>query len=77
MELRKLVDSVSKNVDALKNLDLPVEGLGEAMLINLISSKMDIETRKDWETGQVAGNLPAYGATMSFLLGSAARFSRR
>lgn len=67
VELRKLVDNCTKNVDALKNLDLPVAGLGEAMLINLISSKMDPGTRKDWETNQVAGALPQYGATMNFM----------
>ncbi|XP_058456411.1 uncharacterized protein LOC131433822 [Malaya genurostris] len=67
IDLRKLVDNCSKNVDALKNLELPVEGLGEAMLINLISSKMDTATRKDWEMIQVPGEFPEYGATMNFL----------
>lgn len=47
--LRKIIDTCSKNVDGLKNLELPVDGLGEMMLLNVLSKKMDIETRKAWE----------------------------
>lgn len=65
--LRKLLDTCTKNVDALKNLELPVAGLGEQMLINVLSAKMDKETRKAWETRQKAGQLPSYAATIDFL----------
>lgn len=66
-ELRKLLDTCTKNVNALKNLDLPVVGLGEQMLLNVLSAKMDKDTRKTWETRQKAGQLPAYAATIAFL----------
>lgn len=43
-DLRKLIDVCTRNVDALKNLELPVDGLGESMLINRITKKLDGET---------------------------------
>ena len=36
-DLRRLIDICSKNVDALRNLELPVHGLGKSMLINRIA----------------------------------------
>ncbi|XP_058455828.1 uncharacterized protein LOC131433081 [Malaya genurostris] len=66
-DLRKLVDTCTKNVDALKNLGLPVIGLGESMLINRIASKLDNETRKAWELNQTTDELPNYESTLDFL----------
>lgn len=66
-ELRKLVDTCVKNVEALKNLDLPVRGLGERMVLNLLASKMDNATRKAWEAEQKSGTLLDYAATIEFL----------
>ncbi|XP_055614819.1 uncharacterized protein LOC129761137 [Toxorhynchites rutilus septentrionalis] len=65
--LRKLLDVSTKNVEALKKLELPVEGLGEQMLVNIISSRMDKATRVAWETRQESGVLPSYSKTMAFL----------
>ncbi|XP_062713625.1 uncharacterized protein LOC134290488 [Aedes albopictus] len=67
IDLRKLIDICSKNVDALTNLNLPVVGLGEMVILNVISSKMDFETRKAWELVQKPGQLPQYSNTMDFL----------
>ncbi|XP_062538698.1 uncharacterized protein LOC134206973 [Armigeres subalbatus] len=66
-DLRKLIDVCTKNVDALKNLDLPVDGLGESMLINRIAKKLDDETRKAWELDQAGKDMPDYDSTMDFL----------
>ncbi|XP_058449039.1 uncharacterized protein LOC131429000 [Malaya genurostris] len=66
-DLRKLVDTCSKNIDALKNLELPLERLSEQMLINVISTKLDKDTRKAWEMRQTTGQLPTYDATLDFL----------
>lgn len=41
IELRKLVDACVKNIQALENLELEVDGLGEQNLINQLASKMD------------------------------------
>ncbi|XP_058456563.1 uncharacterized protein LOC131433960 [Malaya genurostris] len=65
--LRKLLDTCAKNVDALKNLGLPVSGLGERMLINRIALKLDSDTRKAWELEQASTALPDYDSTMDFL----------
>lgn len=65
--LRKLLDTCTKNVDALKNLGLPVSGLGERMLVNRIALKLDNETRKAWELDQVSTTLPDYDSTLDFL----------
>ncbi|XP_062704256.1 uncharacterized protein LOC134286630 [Aedes albopictus] len=67
VDLRRLIDTCTKNTDALKNLNLPVDGLGESMLINRISKKLDDETRKAWELDQGANGMPDYDSTMKFL----------
>ncbi|XP_058456427.1 uncharacterized protein LOC131433839 [Malaya genurostris] len=66
-DLRKLIDTCTKNVEALKNLGLPVEGLGECMMINRLVSKLDTETRKAWELNHVDDDLPGYDDTLEFL----------
>ncbi|XP_055603942.1 uncharacterized protein LOC129752177 [Uranotaenia lowii] len=66
-ELRKLVEALSKNVDALKNRNLPVEGLSEMMLINVVGKCMDRETRKLWESSMKSGTLPSYQQLVEFL----------
>lgn len=65
--LRKLLDMCNKNIEALKNLNLDLEGLGEQMVVNMISSRMDKATRIAWETRQKPGVLPSYTETMAFL----------
>lgn len=66
-ELRTLIDTCLKHIEALKALQLPVDGLGEQMLVNLLASRMDYETRRAWESGQKIGVLPTYAATIAFL----------
>lgn len=66
-ELRKLVESCSKHVDALKNHDLPVEGLSEMMLINIINKRLDRETRKQWESSLSRDDQPSYDELIDFL----------
>ncbi|XP_039453551.1 uncharacterized protein LOC120432417 [Culex pipiens pallens] len=66
-EFRKLIDTCVKHIGALKHLQLPVNGLSEQMLVNLLAARMDRETRKAWESEQTAGELPTYEATMEFL----------
>lgn len=67
VELRKLIDICVKHIEALKALQLPVEGLGEQMLVNLLASRMDLDTRRAWEAEQKVGVLPTYAATITFL----------
>ncbi|XP_039440572.1 uncharacterized protein LOC120421426 [Culex pipiens pallens] len=64
---RKLIDTCVKHIEALKNLQLPVDGLGEQMLMNLLAARMDKETRLAWELQRKAGELPTYAATIAYL----------
>nr|XP_029713197.1 uncharacterized protein LOC115257565 [Aedes albopictus] len=66
-EMRKLVETCTKHVDALKNQELPVEGLSEMILINLISKRLDRESRKLWESSLNRGELPSFDDLMEFL----------
>lgn len=64
---RKFVDTCVKQVEALKSLQLPVDGLAEQMIVNLLAARMDRGTRMAWEAEQTAGALPTYAATIEFL----------
>ncbi|XP_038106952.1 uncharacterized protein LOC119766466 [Culex quinquefasciatus] len=66
-ELRKVIDTCTKNVDALRNQELPVAGLGEQMLINLIVGKMEKKLQLSWEALQKKNVLSTYAALMAFL----------
>ncbi|XP_038106284.1 uncharacterized protein LOC119766023 [Culex quinquefasciatus] len=66
-ELRKVIDVCVKNIEALKKLNLPANGLGEQMVVNLLVSRMDKDMRRAWEANQKAGELPTYEATIVFL----------
>nr|XP_029734559.1 uncharacterized protein LOC115269896 [Aedes albopictus] len=66
-DLRRLLDTCVKNVEALKKLGLPVSGLGERMVVNLVASKMDNDTRKAWEAEQKSGVPLDYAGTIEFL----------
>ncbi|XP_065094914.1 uncharacterized protein LOC135715715 [Ochlerotatus camptorhynchus] len=66
-EMRKLVETCTKHVDALKTRELPVEGLSELILINLISKRMDRESRKLWESSLNRGELPSFEVLIDFL----------
>lgn len=66
-ELRKLIDTCIKHVDALKNRELPVEGLAEMILINLIAKRLDKETRKLWESQLSQEELPSYVEMIDYL----------
>ncbi|XP_062713663.1 uncharacterized protein LOC134290521 [Aedes albopictus] len=66
-ELRKLIDTCTKHVDALKNRQLPVEGLAEMILVNVIAKRLDKETRKLWESQLAQDELPAYAEMIDYL----------
>ncbi|XP_062556797.1 uncharacterized protein LOC134221623 [Armigeres subalbatus] len=66
-ELRNLLDICTKHVDALKNRSLPVEGLAEMILLNVIAKRLDKETRKLYESQIPSDELPTYTETIDFL----------
>ncbi|XP_062558044.1 uncharacterized protein LOC134222916 [Armigeres subalbatus] len=66
-ELRKLIDTCTKHVDALKNRELPVEGLAEMILVNVIAKRLDKDTRKLWESQLSQEELPSYIEMIDYL----------
>ncbi|XP_058840546.1 uncharacterized protein LOC131696033 [Topomyia yanbarensis] len=66
-ELRTLIDSCSKHVDALKNRELLVEGLSEMILVNVIAKRLDKDTRKIWESQLSQEELPSYTEMIDYL----------
>ncbi|XP_058817243.1 uncharacterized protein LOC131680544 [Topomyia yanbarensis] len=66
-ELRKLIDTCSKHVDALNNRDLPVDGLAEMILVNLVAKRLDKDTRKLWESQLPKEELPSFSLMLNFL----------
>ncbi|XP_058456726.1 uncharacterized protein LOC131434098 [Malaya genurostris] len=66
-DLRKLIDATTKHVDALLSRELAVEGLAEMILINLISKRLDKDTRKLWESQLPKEELPSYTDLIDFL----------
>jgi hypothetical protein len=55
--LRQLLDGLSTNLSILKNLDIPVQSW-DIILIQLILSKLDYQSRREWETSCKTTNIP-------------------
>lgn len=66
-ELRILVDDCVKRVESLQFHKLRMDTMGEAIIITLLTSKLDPATRKAWELSVPHGTLPAYQDTVAFL----------
>lgn len=47
--LRNIIDTVNRNIRALKTLKLPTDGW-DVLIIHLVSSKLDSVTSREWET---------------------------
>lgn len=66
-ELRKLLEICTKHIDALKNRQLPVEGLSEMILVNIVCKRMDRESRKLWESSLSREELPVFCDLLDFI----------
>ncbi|XP_062540969.1 uncharacterized protein LOC134209013 [Armigeres subalbatus] len=67
-ELTSLVDVVEKQLESLEFHNMKMQdNLSEALVVNLVISKLDIDTRKAWEATVEHGELPKYKKTMNFL----------
>ncbi|XP_053691693.1 uncharacterized protein LOC128740189 [Sabethes cyaneus] len=67
-ELNALLDVVEKRLESLEFHNLKMEdGLSEAILVNLVISKLDSVTRRDWEATVEHGKLPVFKDTINFL----------
>jgi hypothetical protein len=55
--LRQLLDGLSTNLSILQNLDIPVQSW-DIILIQLMLSKLDYHSRREWETSCKTTNIP-------------------
>jgi Protein of unknown function (DUF1759) len=65
-DLQSLVDVVTKNLRVLETLDLPADGLSEMLIINIVSTKLDPETRRGFEMQLKPNVLPKVAELLTF-----------
>ncbi|KAH0815972.1 hypothetical protein GEV33_006819 [Tenebrio molitor] len=63
--LRELLDTLTSNIAALKMLKIQVESW-DALIIPIITEKLDYNTKKDWQTF-LDTKVPTYGQFINFL----------
>lgn len=67
-ELTGLLDTVEKRLESLEFHNLKMtDKLSEALIVTLVITKLDAETRRAWEATVEHGKLPEYRKTMDFL----------
>lgn len=66
-QLKTLIDDVEKCVSSLEFHKLKMEKLSEAIVITLVSSRLDADTRKVWESSVKRGQMPTYKQLISVL----------
>jgi hypothetical protein len=63
--LRELLDTITTNIAALKTLKIPVDSW-DALIIPIISEKLDYVTKKEWQTS-LDTSVPTYNEFVKFL----------
>ncbi|XP_062713798.1 uncharacterized protein LOC109415410 [Aedes albopictus] len=66
-ELKALIDDCEKRVGSLEFHKLKMDGMSEVIVITLLTTKLDPETRKCWESTIEHGKMPTYKDTIAFL----------
>ncbi|XP_055622822.1 uncharacterized protein LOC129766324 [Toxorhynchites rutilus septentrionalis] len=66
-ELRKLIDTCVGHVENLKFLGQEFSGVSELIVIHILTSALDKESKRAWESSMEHGSLPHYNNTISFL----------
>ncbi|XP_052565845.1 uncharacterized protein LOC128093365 [Culex pipiens pallens] len=67
LELRRLLDDCTKRVESLEFHKLKMDKMAEAIVITLLTSKLDPSTRRSWEASCDYGKLPVFKDTVAFL----------
>ncbi|XP_062537604.1 uncharacterized protein LOC134205911 [Armigeres subalbatus] len=65
-QLRELVHTC-KPVDAFEFYEFEMDGLSDVIVVGILASKADLETRKLWESSIDHGDMPQYADTIKFL----------
>lgn len=66
VDLRNLFDSITKHLRSLKTLGEQTDSW-DRLIIYIITSKLDLITRRDWETYRYEGDLPTIKDLNNFL----------
>lgn len=66
-ELRNLIEECSRHVESLRFHEQELLGVSELIVIHILSSALDRETRESWEASIEKKQLPRYQETMNFL----------
>ncbi|XP_062704238.1 uncharacterized protein LOC115254876 [Aedes albopictus] len=66
-QLRDLIEECKRHVDSLRYHGYDVLGLSDIVLVNVLASKLDFETKKLWEANNEHGVIPTYDDTIEFL----------
>lgn len=59
-QLRELMGECKRHVDALKFYEFGMDGLSDIMIVSILASRLDLDTRKQWESNIDRGDIPKY-----------------
>ena len=66
-DLRSLINRSIANVSAITSMDYKIEAIGEAIIIRLITTKLDSDTRSHWMRKLDDKEVPTYAKLIAFL----------
>ncbi|XP_053686390.1 uncharacterized protein LOC128735933 [Sabethes cyaneus] len=66
-ELRALLDECTKHIEALKFLEQEFIGVSDLIVVHLLATALDKETRRNWEATIKRGELPNYQTMIEYL----------
>jgi hypothetical protein len=66
-ELKALIEIYSQHVSSLKSMDLEINGVAEYFVVYLMTSRLDSETRKYWESFVKKDEIPKFNDIISKL----------
>ncbi|XP_055622774.1 uncharacterized protein LOC129766280 [Toxorhynchites rutilus septentrionalis] len=66
-ELRNLIDNCNRHVEGLRFMEQSVDGTAGLIVVKLLTSCLDGETRKQWEQTLEHGELPNFDESLKFL----------
>lgn len=64
--IRKIHSSIERHIRSLKAIDVPVDGW-DMIIINIIMSKLDPVTLRDWKGVKIASQIPTLKEMLAFL----------
>ena len=66
-DLRTLINTSIANVSAITSMDYKIEAIGQAIIIRLITTKLDSDTRSHWMRKLDDKEVPTYAKLISFM----------